>query len=153
MYTKEEAAALKKEFWSKLRDELAGQRSADGKKVTWVNYKTGVRDIYFRMHADKKEAAISIDIAHADLGIQELFYEQFLEFKTYLHNILGEEWIWAPQIQNAYGQSISTIYKPLVGVNVFNKKDWNKIIKFLKPRIVALDEFWCDAMDNFEALM
>lgn len=152
MFTKEEASALKKEFWTGLAEQLDKIRSASGKRINWVNYKTGSRDIYFRMSADKKKAVISIDLGHEDIGIQELFYEQFLEFKNYLHNILGEEWDWQLHTYDDIGRTVSRISKTLEGVNVFNKKDWGKLYDFLKPRIIALDEFWFDAKDNFDAL-
>ncbi len=152
MFTKEEASAIKKEFWHKLAQQLENRRSASGKRINWVNYKTGVRDIYFRMEADKRTASISIDLGHEDIGIQELFYEQFLEFKTYLHNILGEEWDWKLHGTDTIGRTVSRISKTLNEVNVFNKRDWDKLISFLKPRIILLDEFWFDAKDNFEAL-
>ena len=152
MFTKEEASAIKKEFWSNLAQQLEKRGSASGKRINWVNYKTGVRDIYFRMHANKKKASISIDISHEDTGIQELFYEQFLEFKNYLHNILGEEWDWELHGTDDLGRTVSRISKTLNEINIFNKKDWNKLISFLKPRIILLDEFWFDAKDNFEAL-
>ena len=152
MFTKEEAAAIKKEFWLKLAQQLEHRKSAFGKRINWVNYKTGVRDIYFRMQVDKKEAFISINIEHDDIGIQELFYEQFLEFKSYLHNILGEEWNWELYATDTLGRTVSRISKTLTDVNIFNKKDWDKLVSFLQPRIVLLDEFWFDAKDNFEAL-
>ena len=42
---------------------VPGQMAAKGE---WVNYKTGIRYLYFRMDADNKKASVAIEIAHPD---------------------------------------------------------------------------------------
>ena len=152
MYTKEEASQLRQEFWTTFGQYLSPLRSAEGLKINWVNYKTGLKHVYFRMQADKKKAWIAIEIAHPDEGIQELFYEQFLELKTLLHSYLDEDWEWVLHTTDENGKTISRIFKELFPVNVFNRNDWPELISFLKPRIVALDLFWSDAKYAFDAL-
>src|SRR5580698_3380934 len=104
------------------------------------------------MYADKRTATIAIELTHPDLGIQELFFEQFLEFKRMLHSIADEQWEWALYDRDENGKTISRIYKQLDGVNIFNKNDWPALISFFKPRIIALDEFWSNAKYGFDAL-
>lgn len=152
MYTRQEASRIKQEFWTKFGQYISLHQSISGLKVNWVNYKTGIRNVYFRMQADKKTASISIDITHPDEGIQELFYEQFLEFQEILRQAVGEDWNWTPAVVDENGKNISKIYKEIDQVNVFNKEDWPKLISFFKPRILALDDFWYDVSDSFEAL-
>ncbi|WP_026903645.1 DUF4268 domain-containing protein [Pedobacter glucosidilyticus] len=152
MYTREEASRIKEEFWTSFGKYLAPHQSIFGTKVNWVNYKTGVKDIYFRMQADKRTASIYIAITHADLGLQELFFEQFQEFKLLLEQACKEEWNWQLHTQDDYGRTISRIGLELNQVNVFNKQDWPAIISFFKPRIIALDDFWYDVKDNFVEL-
>ena len=117
--------------------------------MKWVNYKTGVNDIYFRLHCDNKNAQISIDIQHKDEGIRELFLEQFLQLETALNNELGEEWDWDKEANTETGQQIIRISKTRNGVNLHNKNDWNEIFKFFEPRLVALDSFWTEFNDIF----
>ena len=69
---------------------MAPVLSAEGEKVNWVNYKTGEKDIYFRMQADNKTASIAIELTHKDAGIQQLYFEQFAELKKLLEESLGE---------------------------------------------------------------
>lgn len=152
MYSKQEAARLKQEFWTAFGQYMAPVLSAEGLKTNWVNYKTGEKDIYFRMEADNKMASIAIELTHRDEGIRLLYFEQFLQLKNVLNDALQEEWTWAGQISDANAQTISRIYKELNGVSVFKKEDWPEIISFLKPRIVALDEFWSAVKYGFEAL-
>lgn len=124
--------------------------NAQGFRISWPNYKTGVKHIYFRMKAERNFASIGIEITHTDEELQELFFEQFLQLKTLLHTQLGEEWEWRLHVANEFGQTISRIEKVLPGVNVMEEEDWPTIISFFKPRIIALDEFWDNVKPAFE---
>jgi len=62
-----------------------------------------------------------------------------------------EAWDWKKlHEQNEFGQVISKIEKVKLGVNVLNEEDWPEIISFLKPRMIALDEFWDLVKPGFE---
>lgn len=152
MYTREQASLIRKEFWTTFGNYMSPQLSAEGLKTNWLNYKTGLKHVYFRLDADKRSASVAIEITHPDISIQELFYEQFLELKRLLNGYLGEEWEWVLHTSDENGKTISKIYTEINGVNVFNKDDWHKLISFFKPRIIALDEFWSDAKYSFDSL-
>ncbi|HEY4197456.1 MAG TPA: DUF4268 domain-containing protein [Mucilaginibacter sp.] len=152
MYSKDEASQLKQLFWTTFGQYIAPQLSADGLKVNWVNYKTGVKNLYFRMEAGKRYASIAIEITHPDEGIQELFFEQFKELKILLISSLQEDWEWQLHTQDESGKTVSRIFKQVDGISIFNKNDWPELISFFKPRIGALDEFWSDAKYAFDAL-
>ncbi|MDF2434285.1 MAG: hypothetical protein JWP44_3916 [Mucilaginibacter sp.] len=152
MYTKDEATQLKQKFWTTFGQYITPQLSAEGLKVNWVNYKTGLKHVYFKMDAGKRWATIAIEITHPDIGIQELFFEQFKEFKNILHATLDEEWTWELHAHDEYGKTISRIFKQLNDVTIFNKNDWPALISFFKPRIIALDEFWNDVKYGFDSL-
>jgi hypothetical protein len=124
--------------------------SADGDKVNWVNYKTGIKHLYFKMDADKKSAKIAIIWSHTDAGIRALMAEQFLQYKGLLHDILGEEWEWDMDGYDEYGKPICQIYKTLVGHSIFKEAEWGELIAFFKPRMIALDEFWSSAKYAFD---
>ncbi|HVW15118.1 MAG TPA: DUF4268 domain-containing protein [Mucilaginibacter sp.] len=152
MFSKEEASRIGQEFWTTFGQYISPQLSAEGQKVNWINYKTGLKYVYFRMEAANRSATIAIQVAHPDPGIRELFFEQFLELKSILHVTLGEEWEWQADYQDEDGKRFSRIYKALNGASIFNKNDWPALISFFKPRIIALDEFWSDAKYAFDAL-
>lgn len=143
---------MRQSFWTRFGQYLSPIRSSDGLKVNWVNYKTGVKFVYFKMEAGNKSASIGIEITHPDTGIQELFFEQFAELKQLLHQELGEEWQWVMHTFDENGKIISRIYKELAGVSVYNPEHWPELISFFKPRIIALDEFWSTAKYSFDAL-
>jgi hypothetical protein len=152
MFKKEEAAKIRQAFWTAFGHFIAPHPSAEGIKVNWINYKTGLKYVHFKLNADGKKASVSIELSHPDIEIQELFYEQFLELKMLLHTILNEEWEWNLHIPDEMGKIISNIKKEISPVNIYKQEEWPELISFLKPRIIALDEFWTDAKYSFESL-
>jgi hypothetical protein len=151
LYSKDQASQLRQAFWTSFGQYIAPQLSAEGLKVNWINYKTGIKHLYFKMHADQRSAWIGIEIAHPDTGMQELIIEQFNEFKKMLESNVGENWQWDMYITDDYGKTVSRIYTKLDKVNVLRREDWPALISFFKPRIIALDEFWSDAKYSFES--
>lgn len=151
MYTRSESSQIKQEFWTIFGKYMNPVPSAEGLKINWVNYKTGIKDVHFRMETLPDSAAVCISIEHSDEGIRELFVEQFLELKTILHSALDEEWEWQRNV-TVNGKAVSRIVKELPGVSVLNKDQWPELISFFKPRIIALDEFWENAKWSFEGL-
>lgn len=152
MYSKQEAANYRKEFWTSFGQYMAPIPSADGEKINWINYKTGEKNIFFRMDADQHRARIAIEITHGDAALQQLYFEQFLELKNLLHTILEEDWMWQPLTVSDNGKLISQIHQQLDGVSIFKRSDWPQLISFFKKRIIALDEFWSGARYSFESL-
>ncbi len=152
MYSKEEASKLKEQFWIAFGRYMKPVPSAEGLFINWVNYKTGVKHIYFRMDAEQKYASIAIEVANPDAGVRELLFEQFEAFKLILEGALNESWEWQPEAVNTYGKEVARIVCVLPKVSVFNQLAWPEIIAFIKPRIIALDEFWVDVKPIFEDL-
>lgn len=149
MFSREEASRIKHEFWTTFGRYMSPIPSAEGGKISWVNYHTGLKDVYFRMDAGKRSATISISLEHSDRDLQQLYYDQFLETKDILHATLGEEWDWQLHEQ-VDGKTISRVFKELPEVSVFNKEQWPDLISFFKPRIIALDRFWENAKWGFK---
>jgi hypothetical protein len=152
MFTREEASRIREEFWTAFGKYMSPVLSAEGMKINWVNYHTGLKDVYFRMDAGQKSAVISISLEHRDADIRELYFGQFEELKGVLHSMLKEEWEWQLEVSVDNGKIISRIYKEISDVSVFNKDHWPQLISFFKPRMIALDGFWEDAKYSFESL-
>ena len=152
MYSKQDAARLKQEFWTTFGQYMSPVLSAEGERTNWVNYKTGEKDIYFRMHADNIMARIAIELTHKDPGIQQLYFEQFRQFKNIFTGIAGEDWSWNLHSFDEHGKTVSKIEKTKSDISIFKKEDWPELISFFKPCIIALDEFWSNVKYGFETL-
>ena len=152
MYSRAEASHMRHAFWTAFGQYMAPQLSAEGLRVNWVNYKTGEKHIHFKMQADSKTAIIGIELTHPDLDIQQLYFEQFEQFKKMLHQHVQEEWTWQLHSLHENGRTITRIFTKQEGVSIMKQEDWPELISFFKPRIMALDTFWSDVKYAFEAL-
>jgi hypothetical protein len=149
MYSKQETAFIRKKFWTGFGQYMKPLPGVDGTPVNWLNYKTGVKYLFFRLDVDNKRAGIGIEIRHPDPVVRTNCYQKLEQFKSILHQITGEEWVWQLQASDEDGQLFSYIKKTLEGVDIFNLDDWPAIITFFKTRMILLDEFWDITKENF----
>lgn len=147
MYSKQEASLIRKEFWTSLGLYMRPLPGAEGEQVNWLNYKTGIKHIYFRMDADRKFASVAIELKHPDEEMRRDYFERLQQLRPMLEEQTGEEWIWEENSVDEHGQIYSRIGIQIGEVNIFNKADWPTIISFLKPRMIALDAFWYEVKD------
>jgi hypothetical protein len=152
MYSRKEASELRQAFWTTFGQYMQPVLGAEGEKVNWINYKTGEKDIAFRMSADKRSATIAITLTHKDPGLRQIYFEQFEQLKPALRQATGEEWDFLPEAYDDWGAPQSRISCSRDGLNIFRREDWPQLISFFKPRIMALDSFWSEAKYFFEAL-
>lgn len=150
MYTKEEISKIRQQFWTKFGQYMKPVPGSSGEKVNWLNYKTGLRHIAFKMNADKEKATVAIEIKHPLKEERMSYYNQFVLLKTLMKNETGFDWKWEDIVLDENNQTISRISLTMENINVLNEKDWPAIIAFLKPGIMALDIFWEMVKDGFE---
>ena len=133
MYTKEQISKQRKKFWTIVGQYMKPVPGAGSEKVNWLNYKTGIRNVFFRMDADQYKANIAIEIRHIHHEERMHYFNQFVALKNLLQQTTPYEWLWQPQVTDENGQSISSISQVLNNVNVLNEADWPAFIAFLKP--------------------
>lgn len=150
MYSKAEASDIKKEFWTRFGMYMKPVKNAESNTINWINYKTGIRHLYFRMDAGKRTAIIAIEVKHPSEEERLLIYEQFESLRGYFKDIMEEDWEWQQVFYDDDGSRASRIFTVLENVSVFNKESWPSIISFLKERMIKLDLFWNDVKIQFE---
>lgn len=152
MYDKDHYKTLRKEFWTGFGQFMSRHISARGPKQKWLNYRTGVRHLFFRFEADREKATIAIDIQHSDPGIRELFYEQFIELKSLLESSTGFAWEWIPEFQQETGKKIARIQISQKGWDIYDTEDWPQIWAWFEPILIGVDDVWSNAIDIFKDL-
>jgi hypothetical protein len=148
MYSKQESAAIKRKFWTSFGQYMKPVRSVSGETVNWMNYKTGVKHLYFRLDTERSAARVSIEIRMPDFEEREAIFNKLLSVKNIFDSIAGNDWIWEEKITDEDGITISRISKSILA-NVLVEGDWPVIISFLKPSVIAMDAFWTEVKDLF----
>ena len=152
MYSKEYKSEIKKLFYTSFGKYMSKNKSINDTKIKWLNYKTDIKDLYFKIDCNENYTKILIDIQHNDDEIRNLFFAQFLELEKLFIKTMGEKWIWESEYLNFYGQKSSQISKTLRKVNIYDKKTWVSSFKFLEKRFIKIDEFWLNFYEVFKAL-
>lgn len=80
-YSGKSPSLLSQKFWTVFGQYMAPIPSAQGEKINWINYKTAVRFIRFKLQLINNMAAIVIELSHPDLDVQLQQFEQFELFK------------------------------------------------------------------------
>ncbi len=150
MYTREQSSYIKQQFWTRFGKYMAPIPSALGEKINWINYKTGIRHLNFRMDATDEFAYIGIEINHKDPIRAVALYKQFGILAPSLEETLAEKWQWQAECSQEHNQLLCSISISHPGCNILKESDWPAIISFLKPRILKLDQFWIEHKMIFE---
>lgn len=145
MYSKEESSALREAFWTSFGKYLSPIPSAAGGKINWVNYKTGVKGVQFKMNAEDKYAFAGIDISGAETVRNNLYQI----FETVAED-LPAGLLWVRDCEDQYGKIAHRIYNDLQGYTIYNKNHWPELIRFFKENILAFDLFWNENKVIFE---
>ena len=152
MYSAAEASFIKQKFWTSFGMYMSPVPSATLEKVNWVNYKTGIRGISFKMDAGKDSASVAVEIYLKDTMLQHQYFETFNNFASELKKIGVNNWDFQKDYFQENKGSVSLILAELKNVNVFKEADWPTMISFLKQYMLGLDKFWASYKPAFELL-
>lgn len=142
MYSKHAATLLSQQFWTSFGRYMSPVLSAEGEKINWVNYKTGIKSTRFTLQLIGNTATISIEFSHPDIGVQLYQFNQLAACKKKFIEECGEDWQWQKMRKVEDNKTISNITASIKNVSVLNQSDWPEIISFFKPRLISLDKFW-----------
>lgn len=150
MYTQEEASQVRQKFWTSFGKYMQPVPAASGEKIHWINYKTGIKGIQFKMEADNTSAYVAIQFSHPDEIMQKKYFDVFVGLKKHFEKIAGKSWSIKETHETADFKIIPCAIIELQGIKIFRESDWPAIISFFKQHIIALDMFWEDWKAGFE---
>ncbi|WP_417429812.1 DUF4268 domain-containing protein [Halpernia sp.] len=129
MFSKEQSAALKKEFWTAFGKSFPRK---------WILYNTKIKDFSFKFYADNKKAEVSLNIEMQD----EVFRNAYFEKIQSLENLFLEEipeLIFEENFTLENGKIISKIWIEKSGVSIFNKNSWREIFEFFVENMEKME--------------
>ncbi|SFH87225.1 DUF4268 domain-containing protein [Halpernia frigidisoli] len=137
MFSKEEAANLKKEFWTAFGKSFPRK---------WLLYDTKIKDFSFKFYADNKKAEVSLNI--------EMNYEVYRN--AYFEKIQSLENLWLEEIPELIfdenftlekGKIISKIWVEKLDVSLFNKNSWRDIFEFFVENMQKMETLFFEYED------
>ncbi|GEM_PF-142460 len=154
MLPKEELKRRRTKFWTDLEELMKPIRGSHGNKVTWLSYKSHVKDLYIRMEFDANGVRLCLDFQNKDEGIRDLVYEQFSELNKVMQNSFSNElqFIKDHHIKSS-GITCLRVMSENPELNFFHDQDLTPAQEFLKTQLTSLDEFWSEFKDIFIELV
>jgi hypothetical protein len=137
MFSKEESARLRKEFWISFGKSFPRK---------WLLYNTKIKDLSLKFEADRKKAMVCIDISMKDFELRQSYFEQFLSLKSlFLEEI--PELVFDNSYYLESGKEISRIYVQLDKVSIHNKDSWQNIYTFFVANMNKLEKLFLEYQD------
>lgn len=142
MFSKEEAAKLRKEFW------ISYGKSFPRK---WLLYKTKIKDFSFKFVAERKKAEVVLEIACNDTVQRELLFEQLLSLKTILLTEYVPDAIFDGEYRLENGKVVSRIYvEHKQKFSIYNKNTWGLCYNFFNQTMSQFELFWFEYQEHIE---
>lgn len=136
MFSKEESAKLREEFWTSFGKSFPKK---------WILYNTKIKDVSFKFHFDTKKAMVSMDIECVEEK-RQFYYDKMLSLRSILEETLPEI-IFDADFQLENGKNISKIYLQKDKVCIHNKQTWQETMLFLYDNMLKFEVFWLEYED------
>ncbi len=133
MFSKEESALLRKEFWTSFGKSFPRK---------WLLYNTKIKGFAFKFQADRKKAMVCLDIEHPEAIANELLYDQMISLKALLEAELPEV-IFNDAYELESRKIIHRIYVPFDGkFSIHNKNTWRDCYEFFVETMPKFELFF-----------
>ncbi len=141
MFSDAEASALRQRFWTTFGRYMGPVPSAEGEKINWINYRTGIKDVAWKMETLNRQAKVIVLIGGSEER-QEKILQIFEQLKFAENN--------AMILEKDTEKGNSRFIKQLPAASVLDERKWLELISFFKDNILAFDKFWTEHKFIFE---
>jgi hypothetical protein len=144
MFSEEDSAVLRKEFWTSFGKSFPRK---------WLLYNTKIKGLNFKFVADRKKAMICLDIEHSDEIASEIIYDQILSLKTILIEEYLPEVIFDGSYELENGKIIRRIYiNHTEKFSIYNKNTWRSCYEFYVKFMPKFELFFYEYKDVIDCI-
>lgn len=139
MFSKEDSARLRKEFWTSFGKSFPRK---------WLLYNTKIKGFAFKFQADRKKASVCLDFEHPEEIANELLYDQLLSLKKILESEYLPEVIFDDNFELDNRKIIRRIYVPFdKKFSIHNKNTWRDCYEFYVETMTQFELFFYEYED------
>ena len=143
MFSKEESARLRKEFWISFGKSFPRK---------WLLYNTKIKGVAFKFLADRKKAMVCFDFENPDELTNLMYYDQMLSLKSLLENEIPEV-IFDNNYELENGKVIHRIYIPhQQKFSIYNKNSWRDCYEFFYETMSKFELFFLEYEDFIKSI-
>lgn len=137
MYSKDEAANIRKDFWITFD---AYSKIYLNKNKKWIRYDTGIKDFVLKFDINKENAKVLLSIEHKNEDKRFDLFVKLKEYELLYKSILGKGWIWDEQLILENNKEVCAVYKKLDNVNIYKKENWEEVFNFFIKEMKKLEK-------------
>lgn len=137
MFSKEESAKLRQEFWTSFGKSFPRK---------WILYNTKIKDLSFKFYFDTKKAMVVMDIENTPEERQK-YFEKMQSLQTIITQDFLPKVIYSERFFLDNGKEISRIYVEKENVCIHNKNTWQETMEFLNQNMLQFEAFWLEYQD------
>lgn len=150
MFSKEEAKALRMEFWDRFKTFSTRRRTRKKLPGNWLLIQTGIKALNLRFYVDRKVAQVGIDVETRNMEKRLELYEKLESVKKVLEEAMQEPMIWEIEYIRENGKSVSRVYLQIDGVDIYDPDTWPKAHRFMYEKMMLLEAFYREYRDYFK---
>ncbi|MGW8314675.1 MAG: DUF4268 domain-containing protein [Bacteroidales bacterium] len=150
MYSREEAKAIREEFWDRFKKISTRKRVSKGLPGNWMLNHSGIRALNLRFHVDQKVAQVGIDLETRNMDKRLELYEKVEAVRKPLEEAIGGSLQWELEYIRENGKSVSRIYTEIGEVNIYDRATWPKAHRFMLEKMLKLELFYREYQDYFK---
>ncbi|CAM1361526.1 conserved hypothetical protein [Tenacibaculum sediminilitoris] len=139
MFSKEESARLRKEFWTSFGKSFPKK---------WLLYNTKIKGVSFKFKADRKKALVCLDFEHPEEIANELLYDQLISLKKIVESEYLPKVIYDDCFELESHKIIRRIYVPFdKQFSIHNKNTWRDCYEFFVDTMTQFELFFYEYED------
>ncbi|MCK5135123.1 MAG: DUF4268 domain-containing protein [Bacteroidales bacterium] len=150
MYSKEEAKALREEFWDRFKTISSGRRTRKKMPGNWLLTNTGIKALNLRFYVDREVAQVGIDLETKNMDKRLELFEKLESVKKIMEDVMQEPMIWDIEYIRENSKSVSRIYLQIQGVDIYNRNTWPTAHQFMYEKMMRLEKFYLEYRDFFK---
>lgn len=146
MFSKEEAKALRLEFWQKLGNRTRRLPGQKGRKRLWIADNTGIKGLDLRFDVGREKIIVALEINIKNEEKRLALYEKLEAAKSLFEAQFGEPMIWDFAYVRDNGREVCRVYVEQPG-DMYIKETWPEIHKFMIDRMIRLEKAFLEVKD------
>ena len=146
MFSKEEARALRLEFWQKLGNRTRRLPGQKGRKRLWIADNTGIKGLDLRFDVGREKIIVALEINIKNEEKRLALYEKLEAAKGLFEDQFGEPMIWDFAYVKDNGREVCRVYVEQPG-DMYIKETWPEIHKFMIDRMIRLEKAFLEVKD------
>ncbi|TAJ14620.1 DUF4268 domain-containing protein [Marinilabiliaceae bacterium JC017] len=146
MFSKEEAKALRLEFWQRLDNRTRRLPGQKGKKKRWILEDTGVKGLDLRFDVDRQHAIVALEINHRNESRRLELYEKLEACKTLFEENYGKQLNWDFIYEKPNGQTVCRVYTSMPA-DIYQQDQWPDVLYFLIDNMMCMEKAFMEVKD------